>query len=304
MADRRDDPSVEAAVRNCYSTWADNYHRDYYTDKAAYPPVHEALVRKLLVDAGVRNVLDAGCGPASMLRGLAGLGIELFGFDLTPEMVQEARRVMQPLGVPDAHIWEGSVADSAAFRVPDAGRSGFDSAICIGVFPHVAAEQEDAALANLHAAVRPGGLVAVEARNQLFALFTLNRYSYQFFLNELVRERELFDGQEDTVRRQVLDELGQRFRLDLPPVRGGKAGEPGYDEVLSRTHNPLVFREKFAAIGFRDVRVLFYHYHCLPPLCERSAPELFRRHSLVMENPDDWRGYFMASAFVVTGIRA
>jgi hypothetical protein len=106
------------------------------------------------------------------------------------------------------------------------------------------------------------------------------------------------------VRRQVLDDVGQRFRLDLPPVRGGKAGEPGYDEVLSRTHNPLVFREKFAAVGFRDVRVLFYHYHCLPPLCERSAPELFRRRSLAMENPEDWRGYFMASAFVVTGIRA
>lgn len=304
MADRRDDPSVEAAVRNCYSTWADNYHRDYYTDKAAYPPVHESLVRTLLVDARAGNVLDAGCGPASMLRGLAGIGIELFGFDLTPEMVQEARRVMQPLGVPDAHIWEGSVADPAAFRVPDTGRSGFDSAICIGVFPHVPVELEDAALANLHTAVRPGGLVVVEARNQLFALFTLNRYSHQFFLNDLVRETELFKDEQESVRRQVLDELGQRFRLDLPPVRGGKAGEPGYDEVLSRTHNPLVFREKFSAIGFRDVRVLFYHYHCLPPLCERSAPELFRRHSLAMENPDDWRGYFMASAFVVTGIRA
>jgi SAM-dependent methyltransferase len=295
---------AEAAVRNCYSTWADNYHRDYYSDKAAYPPVHEGLVRKLLLDAGARNVLDAGCGPASMLRGLAGLGIELFGFDLTPEMVQEARRVMVPLGVPENHIWEGSVADPAAFRAPGTESAEFDAAICVGVFPHVPAELENAALANLHAAVRPGGLVAVEARNQLFALFTLNRYSHQFFLNDLVREEELFKGEQESVRRQVLDELSQRFRLDLPPVRKGKSGEPGYDEVLSRTHNPLVFREKFAAVGFRDVRVLFYHYHCLPPLCERSAPELFRRRSFAMENPEDWRGYFMASAFVVTGIRA
>ena len=36
-------------------------------------------------------------------------------------------------------------------------------------------------LANLRDAVRPGGLVAVEARNQLFALFTLNRYSRDLF---------------------------------------------------------------------------------------------------------------------------
>lgn len=304
MTEKQDQSSVEAAVKNCYSTWADNYHRDYYTDKAAYPPVHEALVRKLLVDTGVRNILDAGCGPASMLRGLASLGIELFGFDLTPEMVQEARRVMAPLGVPENHIWEGSVANPVAFRVPGSGLSEFDAAICVGVFPHIPVELENAALANLHAAVRPGGLVAVEARNQLFALFTLNRYSYQFFLNDLVREEELFKGEQEAVRRQALDELGQRFRLDLPPVRGGKAGEPGYDEVLSRTHNPLVFREKFAAVGFRDVRVLFYHYHCIPPLCEKSDPELFLQRSLAMEDPQDWRGYFMASAFVVTGIRA
>jgi SAM-dependent methyltransferase len=304
VTEKQNQSSVEAAVKNCYSTWADNYHRDYYTDKAAYPPVHEGLVRKLLVDAGARNVLDAGCGPASMLRGLAGLGIELFGFDLTPEMVQEARRVMAPLGVPENHIWEGSVADPAAFPAPGKESIKFDAAICVGVLPHVPVELENAALANLHAAVRPGGLVAVEARNQLFALFTLNRYSHQFFLNDLVREEELFKGEQESVRRQVLDDVDQRFRLDLPPVRGGKAGEPGYDEVLSRTHNPLVFREKIAAVGFRDVRVLFYHYHCLPPLCERSAPELFRRRSLAMENPEDWRGYFMASAFVVTGIRA
>ena len=147
-------------------------------------------------------------------------------------------------------------------------------------------------------------LVAVEARNQLFALFTLNRYSYRFFLDELVHDKELLQGEEEAARRQVLDELGQRFRLDLPPVRGGKAGEPGYDEVLSRTHNPLVFREQFVAAGFRDIRVLFYHYHCLPPLCERTVPDLFHRRSLAMENPKDWRGYFMASAFVVAGVRA
>ena len=266
--------------------------------------MHEALIRKLLVDAGARNVLDAGCGPASMLRGLAGLGIDLFGFDLTPEMVQEARRVMVPLGVPEDHIWEGSVADPGAFRVPRSKMTKFDAVICVGVFPHVPVELEDAVLANLHAAVRPGGLVAVEARNQLFALFTLNRYSYQFFLDELLRVENLFLDEQESVRRKALDELGQRFRLDLPPLRGGKAGEPGYDEVLSRTHNPLVFREKFAAAGFRDVRVLFYHYHCLPPLCEGTVPELFRRRSLAMEDPHDWRGYFMASAFVVAGIRA
>jgi hypothetical protein len=36
-----------------------------------------------------------------------------------------------------------------------------------------------------------------------------------------------------------------------------------------------------------------------------AAPELFRRRSLAMEdNPRDWRGFFMASAFLIVARRA
>jgi hypothetical protein len=48
--------------------------------------------------------------------------------------------------------------------------------------------------------------------------------------------------------------------------------------------------------------VLFYHYHCLPPLMEPAAPTLFRARSVAMEKPEDWRGHFMASAFILAGI--
>jgi hypothetical protein len=33
-------------------------------------------------------------------------------------------------------------------------------------------------------------------------------------------------------------------------------------------------------------------------------PEIFLRESLAMEQPEDWRGYFMASAFLLCGKRA
>jgi SAM-dependent methyltransferase len=145
VAGKWDQLAVEAAVKACYSTWADNYHRDYYAEKAPYPPVHETLIRKLCVEVGSRSLLEAGCGPASMLRGLAGLGIEWYEFDLTPRMVDEARRVLMPLGVPQGHIWEGSVADSAAFCVPGVGPMQFDAAICVGVLPHIPVELENAA---------------------------------------------------------------------------------------------------------------------------------------------------------------
>ena len=306
MADEERRTAAEAAVKSCYSTWARTYHADYYAAAGAYPAVHQEIVRKLLAEAGARAVLDAGCGPASMLRSLTGLGFELYGFDLTPEMVEEARVVMESAGVPPSHIWQGSVADPEAFRAPQDEPLGFDAAVCIGVLPHVPESVEEVAIVNLRNAVRPGGTVAVEARNQLFGLFTLNRYSYELFTSELIRA--------DTVREMpsadvkaldaALEEMKHRFRMDLPPVRVGKSGEPGYDEVLSRTHNPFLLSERFKAAGFTNVRVLFYHYHCLPPMFEARMPELFRSLSVAMEDPHDWRGYFMASAFIVTGQRA
>ena len=298
--------SAEAAVQSCYSTWAESYFADYYENSGAYPPVHRKIVHDLVAASGARTLLDAGCGPASMLRTLGDLGAALYGFDLTQEMIVEARKVMASHGIPPEHLWQGSVADPSAFRPPAGSPALFDAAICIGVLPHVPAALDEEVIANLRNAVRPGGLVAIEARNQLFALFTLNRYSYDFFLNDLVGHDVLRQraGADSSALDRVFDELAARFRTDLPPLRKGSAGEPGYDEVLSRTHNPLVLKERFAAAGFSDVRLLFYHYHCLPPMLEAELPRFFRAGSVAMEDPSDWRGHFMASAFIVTGRRA
>lgn len=295
----------EQAVKSCYSTWSGSYYDDYYTSGTAYPPVHVDIVRKHLAATGARTVLDAGCGPASMLRDLADLNLERYGFDLTPEMVAEARRVLGGQGVAADRVWDGSVTDPAAFRpLPDG--QGYDAVLCFGVLPHIRAEDDAKVLANLARAVRPGGLVMVEARNQLFALFTLNRYSRDLFHEALI-DVEGLRAQATAAERPKLEEalalIDGRFRLDLPPVRKGKAGEPGYDEVLSRTHNPFELRALAAQSGLEEVETLFYHYHCLPPMAESLAPRLFRAASVAMEDPRDWRGHFMASAFIVAGRR-
>lgn len=296
--------SVEQAVRHCYSTWSDNYYQDYYLSDAAYPPIHTQIVRDELVSSCATSLLDAGCGPASMLRDLNDLGIERYGFDLTAEMVVEARRIMVEQNVPESHIWDGSVLDQASFRIPS---QGYGAAICFGVLPHIPADQDAVVLANLTAAVQPGGLILAEARNQLFSLFTLNRYSRDFFRTTLIDEAALRAEaipEESAAIDVALEELDLRFRIDLPPVRTGKVNEPGYDEVLSRTHNPFEMKQAAEAAGLVDVEILFYHYHALPPMVEGLLPRTFRDRSLALESPRDWRGHFLASAFIVKGRKA
>ena len=303
-----DKEDLEKAVRHCYSTWGSRYYADYYQNKAAYPPVHTEIVRDLLEQHRAKSVLDAGCGPASMLRDLDLPGLQRYGFDLTPEMLAEGRRVLAAQGVPEDHLWQGSVLDARAFRSgSSAAPEAYDAAICFGVLPHVPAEADLEVLRNLGNAVRPGGLVACEARNELFSLFTLNRYSREFFRSRLMQESVLLasagDAAESEALEAALKRLDGQFRMDLPPLRKGYENEPGYDEVLSRTHNPFEIRDLAIQAGLCDVEVLFYHYHALPPMLESAAPALFRRTSVAMENPRDWRGHFMASAFILVGRR-
>ncbi|MFM7343794.1 MAG: class I SAM-dependent methyltransferase [Tagaea sp.] len=302
----RKHPSLEESIRDCYRTWSGRYYADYYDSAAAYPPVHVELIRRALRAHGTRTLLDAGCGPASMLRDLRWPGLARWGFDLTPEMVDEARRILADQDVPADRIWLGSALHPSAFRAPSgAPTEGFDAAICFGVLPHIPADGDATILANLRDAVRPGGLVAVEARNSLFALFTQNRYTAEFFRRELIRpERIAADdpGVAIPVAR-ALEALEGHFRMDLPPKRGGYEDEAGYDEVLSRTHNPFELRAIAEAAGLVDVRVFFYHYHALPPMFEAALGPAFRAASLAIEDPEDWRGHFMASAFVLAGKR-
>lgn len=299
---------IEAAVQRCYSTWGTTYYDEYYGAGAPYPAVHADLLRRVLLDSGAKTVLDAGCGPASFLRHVADDELDLFGFDLTEEMVAEGKRVFQKLGLDPERIWRGSVLDRGSYLRADKqefpGR--YDAAVCVGVIPHVAAEHDAIVFQNLAAVLRPGGLAAVEARNQFFSLFTMNRPSYEFIHDELIRADELTErwGERRAEIEAALDRLRSQFRMDLPPIRKGKADEPGYDEIVSRTHNPLIVRSQFEAAGFRDVRLLFYHYHAVPPMLADAFRDVFLKESVAMEDPEDWRGHFMASAFIVVGSKA
>lgn len=298
--------SVERSIKQCYSTWGTSYYADYYGADAPYPPVHLDLVKRLVAERGVKRLLDAGCGPASMLRHFVESGREVYGFDLTPEMVAEARRVLVAQGVPQDHVWDGSVAVASDFVAPD-GRADYDCVLSSGVMPHIPQTIEADVIAAIRAALRPGGHAIVEARNELFSMFTLNRYSHEFFLKQLLPidalRKHAGDRQEGL--SAALAQVEGIFRTDLPPIRQGKADEPGYDEVLSRTHNPLLLQQQFRDGGFENVQLFYYHFHCLPPMVSGHVPQLFRDVSLQMEaNPQDWRGLFMASAFFVVAQRA
>lgn len=293
--------SYEEAIARCYSTWGKTYYEEYYGSNSPYPPVHTELLRSILKENKISNLLDAGCGPASFLRDVFKEGWDLYGFDLTPEMVEEGKKVFAENNLDPERIWKGSIIEKSSFTVPGGITPEFDAAVCGGVLPHIPEEHDQTVIENLRDSVRPGGIVALEARNQLFAMFTMNRYSYDLFVEQLIRPEILKKNLGENANNidEVTEQMKGQFRMDLPPVRKGKADEPGYDEVLSRTHNPFVLRQQFEEAGLKNIKIMFYHYHCVPPLFAGLLGDEFIPQSIALENPSDWRGHFMASAFYI-----
>ena len=102
---------------------------------------------------------------------------------------------------------------------------GYDAAICSGVL-HLTDDEVGVVLETSETLVKPGGRVIVEARNQLF-LFTFNRYSYQFFLEDLIGTDSIRKPKvaSDTVEDDVIEEIKGLFRNRF-------ASCPGRDEEI------------------------------------------------------------------------
>lgn len=77
-----------------YDTVAADYAEQLKTLLAATPMDRAMLgvFAELVQDAGARPVADLGCGPGRVTGYLDSLGLDVFGVDLSPAMVEVARQ--------------------------------------------------------------------------------------------------------------------------------------------------------------------------------------------------------------------
>ena len=274
--------SEEASASHARGAW----DRLADTD-AGYPANHFAFQQMLnvLAEEGAERVLEVGIGHGFAIPVLAGAGLQVAGLEINDLLVEKSRSRMTELGLDAQSVWWGDIQDSTTY--PAIRRDApFDALIAMGVLPHV--RYEKAALENMRALVRPGGLVFVECRNSLFSLITFNRYTHEFLMDDL-----LHDAPEE-VRQAVDAYIRPRLEMDRPPVSSHS----------STFHNPLTIPDVFRAAGFEDVVIRPFHYHAGMPILEAQLGQVFRDGSIALENePSGWRGLFLCSAYVVQARR-
>jgi len=288
----------DEALIACYTDWSHRYFEEWYGDDPAGHPPAVQIVRDRLQDIAAETVLDAGCGPASMLRLLAEPGRALHGFDLTPAMIEEAQAALAQLPGDGHRAWVGDAADPAGYHPPDDPDLAYDAVLMVGVLTHLPKAAQAAALQNAFAAVKPGGLAIIGVRNALMGLFSMNRYSWDLLSEDIIptdRLRAVAETCGEDVE-PAFEEMQSRLRMDMPPNRGGSGPARGYDDLPARMHNPLALTETLQQIGFTKVTPAYYHQHPLPPWLRGTAPKTFDTVAREMERPGDWRGLFTASA--------
>jgi SAM-dependent methyltransferase len=133
-----------ADTRNSYDTVAVSY-ADHTRDLLEGLPQLRAALRLFaeLVDG---PVADVGCGPGNITALLHTLGVDAFGIDLSPGMIELARR-----NHPGLRFEVGSMTEPLGTSV--AGILSWWSLI------HVPDDEVPVVFEHFHRALRPGGLV-------------------------------------------------------------------------------------------------------------------------------------------------
>jgi SAM-dependent methyltransferase len=290
-------------VKKHYDGSAPTYHEQYDPDllwaNAEYPAnlFRLQLVARLLKAAGARSVYELGTGEATpMIRLHRALGIDVAGSDLSPEMVRLGKENLERHGLDAGLLSLVDAQDEAAVRAERSLRGESDAVIALGVIPHVT---DDAAFVrSMSLFCRPGGTLLLQFRNSMFSMFTFNRLTKEFILDELMAPvpQEFKDA--------VAADLDNRLAVDLPPVRRRDDGY-GYDEVLSRFHNPFELADVVRAEGYTDVRFHWYNYHpTYPMLRGQFEDRAYREAQMALEQEGTWRGMFLCSSGVIEATRA
>jgi SAM-dependent methyltransferase len=123
------DMRARCDCQSSYDAVADEYVRRIY-DELKHKPLDRALLDRFADAVRDRGgVCDLGCGPGHVARYLKERGIDVVGYDLSPKMVEAARRLHPEINFDQADMtaldhanesWAGIVAFYSLIHIPAA----------------------------------------------------------------------------------------------------------------------------------------------------------------------------------------
>ena len=252
------------------STWETRAQSYVSQIEGAYHRHRREVIEALLDPLPGGSCVDFGCGDGAFMEYLSGLGANVIGIDPVAPMVEAAR---QRLGeASDVRL--GDVSELATFN-----SASVDVLLAANVLAYLEPDEETLFYESANRIVRPGGALVITHSNELFDLYTLNRYTADF-------HRRHFSSDVTTLlaRPRDPDRTPHRIRA-----------------------NPLSYRHTLAQYQFDEERQEFISLHPQPPLLmgfdpddidSRTYPETLR-----WPEADRWKLLFQCSMFGSRSVR-
>jgi ubiquinone/menaquinone biosynthesis C-methylase UbiE len=174
------------SIRESYDRLADEYARRIFNELQHKPLDRELLDRFALEVVGHGEVCDMGCGPGHVARYLHDAGTTIFGLDLSPRMLEQARRLN-----PAISFQEG---DMMALDLKDATLAGITALYAIVNIPKPSLPF---VFREMERVLKPGGLllIAFHTGNEVLHEDELwgQPISMDFFLFQTSEIRQLIE---------------------------------------------------------------------------------------------------------------
>lgn len=178
------------------------------------------IIRGFLAGAHGGTLLEIGCGTASHLLSLAGQFAHAIGTDMSPAMVNVARR--RTAGSPGSD--RISIRVDPAEELATIGDSSIDVVLCVGALEHML--QKDRVARQVHRVLKPGGMFVVLTPNGGYCWYRHVAPALRLETRHLSTDQFLTAGElERLLRCANLKTVAHRYwrfvpHGDLPPGWG------------------------------------------------------------------------------------
>jgi ubiquinone/menaquinone biosynthesis C-methylase UbiE len=139
---------ITQSIRDSYDRLADEYALRIFNELQHKPFDRELLDRFAIEMAGRGEVCDMGCGPGHVARYLRDMGTSVFGLDLSPKMLEEARRLNTDISFQEGNMMALSLEDRTL-----AGITAFYAIV------NISKESLPLVFREMERVLQPGGLL-------------------------------------------------------------------------------------------------------------------------------------------------
>lgn len=237
-----------------------------------------------------RKVLDFGCGQGRLLSWLLENGYDATGIEPNAGMLRVAKKEIEKFGT--GRLIHGSFDVLASMK-----EGTYDTVVIMGVLQYLPDDEYARLLNEAKRVLKRQGLLVCTFQNALFDLFTFNKYTVDFLVNEL-----LFPAKSTVASVEKKSEIARDIEgLIANPDKPAYASARARDNVFVRLTNPLLIEQQLSGFGLRVIKKYFYEYFGLPPLISPKHQELAKvlGAKFEVDNAEAWQGTFMANAFLI-----